>query len=227
MAAGAATTDTKCQTCSKGRFRSTSPTTGKAETEDDVCQVHKTCAAGEWTGAKGTPGSDTKCKACSAGRYRGSAPDGKSKEVENEVCEGCAGESMYSDQAGLTQCKKCPNGHFGVVTSGSDADGGHTACDDDTCERPTKLPANSVVVDSNCPDHGKQKNTHDTDASSQNASTCVLSCKDGFYSSGVNKPFTCLADDDLTTASYQGGNITCAGKCVYMFVWHLAQCCLL
>ena len=102
-----------------------------------------------------------------------------------------------------------------MVTPGSAAEGGHTACDDDTCERPTKLPANSVVLDSKCPDHGKQKSTTGT-VGSQNASTCMLSCKDGLYSSGVNKPFTCLADNQLTTASYQGGTITCTGECVDM-----------
>jgi len=167
---------------------------------------------GEWTKAEGTTKADTQCSACGSGRYRGSASKGKVKEIEAAVCTGCVTKSLYSDEAGLGECKKCPSGHFGVVTSGSDAEGGHTACDDDTCERPTKLPANSVVVDSKCPEHGKQKNTRGTDGASQKASTCVLSCKDGFYSSGVNKPFACLADDELTTASYQGGTITCIGE---------------
>ena len=132
---------------------------------------------------------------------------------DGNECEACADKSVYSDEVGLARCKKCPSGHFGVITAGSKAEGGHTACDDDTCERPTKLPANSVLVDSKCPEHGKQKKTSGT-VISQNASTCTLSCKDGFYSSGVIKSFTCLADNELTTASYQGGTITCTGECV-------------
>ena len=141
---------------------------------------------------------------------------------DGKKCETCKGKSVYSDEAGLAQCKKCPGGHFGVVAPGSNAEGGHTACDGNTCERPTKLPANSVVLDSKCPDHGKQKNTTGT-VGSQNASTCMLSCKDGFYSSGVKKPFTCLADDELTTASYQGGTITCTGEYVDMIDGHVGH----
>ena len=83
--AGTATTDTECQTCSKGRFRSTAPTSGKAEIGTEVCKVHKACAAGEWTEAEGTDKVDTRCKACSSGRYRARAPEGKSKEIETEV----------------------------------------------------------------------------------------------------------------------------------------------
>ena len=212
-------TDTKCRACTSGRYRGSASEAKSREVETQVCKPHTTCKQGQWTAVVGTTLKDTICKDCPTGTARNTKPANASTAETAAVCKACAGKSIYSDEAGLAQCKKCPSGHFGVVTSGSDADGGHTACDDDTCERPTKLPGNSVVVDSKCPEHGKQKNTRGTNASSQNASTCVLSCKDGFYSSGVNKPFTCLADDDLSTASYQGGNITCtAGTLFFIYV---------
>ena len=119
----------------------------------------------------------------------------------------CSEKSAYSDEVGLTQCKKCPIGHFGVIAAGSNGEGGHKACDDDTCERPTTLPVNSVVDGSKCPDNGKQQ-----------VSTCTLVCKAGFYSSASSAPFTCLADDKSTTASYQGGKITCTGESI-LLVW--------
>ena len=205
--------DTQCKACSSGRFRASAPKGKAKEIETEVCKAHRACKVGQWTTAVGTKSKDTICTDCPTGTARATAPAGASTVETVATCKACVDRSMYSDDSGLEQCKKCPSGHFGVTTAGSNAGGGHTACDDDTCERPTKLPANSVLVDSKCPEHGKQKKTSGT-VISQNASTCTLSCKDGFYSSGVIKSFTCLADNELTTASYQGGTITCTGECV-------------
>ena len=56
--AGDATTDTKCTTCSTGRFRATAPTDNQAESKVHVCSAHKVCKAGEWTKATGTATTD-------------------------------------------------------------------------------------------------------------------------------------------------------------------------
>ena len=151
----------------------------------------------------GTVEKDTGCEACAAGTARPSAPRDKATVETASSCPACIGASEYSDERGLTQCKACSAGHFGVVVSGSNAAGGHKACDDDTCERPTNLPANSVVVTSKCNEHGKHTGAV--------ADTCALSCKLGFFSSGSSRPFTCMADGQASTASYQGGAITCTG----------------
>ena len=132
-----------------------------------------------------------------------SAPRDKVSVETASSCTACTGASEYSDASGLTQCKACVAGHFGVVVSGSLAEGGHTACDDDTCERPTELPANSEVVPSKCPDHGKHTGAV--------ADTCAVECKPGFFSSSASTAFTCALDGKASTASYQGGAITCTG----------------
>ena len=87
----------------------------------------------------------------------------------------------------------------------SGAEGGHTACDDDTCERPTHLPANSVVVADKCPDHGKH--------TGNTADICTLSCKPDFYSYASSRPYTCAPDSKIS-AAYQGGAITCTGELI-------------
>ena len=214
-AEGTAKTDTKCTACGTGLFRATAPTGKVKETRNTVCIVHQTCKAGEWTSAIGSSVRDTTCTGCPSGTARAQAPSGSTAVERVSIsCTACVDKSLYSDEVGLTQCKTCPNGHYGVTVPGSDAEGGHKACDDDTCERPTSLPANSVVgAGAKCPEHGKQKRMRGT-VTSQAASTCALSCKEGYYSITVSTPFTCLADDKATTASYQGGKITCAGESV-------------
>ena len=209
-AEGDAKTDTKCKSCSAGSFRSTAPKSKTKEDEKSVCIVHKTCKAGEWTEAVGTPVKDTTCVKCPAGTARAKAPTNSTSVETASSCTPCAANSAYSDEAGLAECKTCPNGRFGVVAAGSKGEGGHKACEADTCERPTSLPANSVVVSDKCPEHGKQKEMLGT-ATVKAASTCTLSCKVGFYSSAASTPFTCLPDGKSTTASYQGGAITCTG----------------
>ena len=216
-AEGTTKTNTKCTACSTGRFRATAPTGKTKETETDVCISHQTCKAGQWTSAVGSSVKDTTCTGCPSGTARAKAPTSNTAVETVSSCTACDDKSVYSDEVGLTQCKTCPNGHFGVLAPGSDAEGGHKACDDDTCERPTNLPAKSVVLGPKCPEHGKQKRMRGT-VTSQEASTCTLSCKGGYYSSAVSTPFTCLADDKATTASYQGGKITCTGVCVCVCV---------
>ena len=211
---GSAVKDTVCSACSSGRFRSEAATRSEPEEESSVCLAHKTCAAGEWTEVVGTATKNTVCTGCPFGTARPEAPTNRTAVEAASSCEPCSGKSVYSDEVGLAQCKTCPSGHFGVIAAGSDAEGGHKACDDDTCERPTNLPANAVVVGSECPEHGKQVLKTAFGVTTRKASTCALSCEDGFYSSDVNTPFTCLADGESTTASFQGGNITCTGECV-------------
>ena len=206
---GNPTTDTKCTACSEGRFRADAPQLKTLETEGDVCKIHNTCKAGEWTSAVGTRVTDTTCTPCATGTARATAPSGNAVVETASSCTACAEKSMYSDVVGLVQCKKCPDGHFGVLAAGSTAEGGHKACDDDTCERPPTLPAKSIVVLSKCPEHGKH--------TAEDTATCTLSCQAGFYSSATNTPFTCLPDAKSTTASYQGGGITCTGGCAGMF----------
>ena len=194
-AVGSITTDTVCSPCSAGRFREKAPTDNKAvEEESVVCQPHKTCPAGKRVLSLGTAVKDTSCTPCAPGTARSSSQPATS-------CPPCTGKSEYSDLSGLDKCRTCPVGHFGVVVAGSKADGGHKACDDDKCERPTLLPANSMIVISKCSDRG-----------SQITSNCSLTCKPGFYSSGTNTPFTCAPDGKASTASYQGGAITCTGE---------------
>ena len=211
-AEGDAKTDTNCTKCKDGHFRDTAPSAKTKETEDK-CIRHQICKAGHWTSAVGTRVKDTVCTGCAAGTARAKAPTSSKQKETASSCTPCAEKSVYSDEVGLTQCKKCPIGHFGVIAAGSKGEGGHKACDDDTCERPTSLPANSVVVGSKCPQHGKQQ-----DGTAQAASTCTLSCQAGFYSSASSTPFKCLADGTSTTASYQGGKITCTGENV-LVVW--------
>ena len=207
-AAGDAKTDTLCSACSTGRFRAKAATDNAAEKENDVCVVRKTCKAGEWTSALGTPSTDTKCRSCAPGTARALAPTSNAVLESAAACPACVHEHLYSDESGLLKCKQCPPGHFGVTEIGSKDAGGHKACDDDTCELPTVLPTNSMLVFSKCPKHGKQH-------SSQNpADTCTLSCKPGFYSSSSETPFKCAPDGKTTKASYQGGVITCTGWCV-------------
>ena len=141
---------------------------------------------------------------CPRGTARAKAPTNNTVLETPSSCPSCVNASVYSDDSGLLECKQCPAGHFGVIKSGSKADGGHKACDDDTCELPTELPANSMLVLSQCPDHGKH-------ASKNGADTCLLSCKPGFYSSSTQAPFKCAPDGKSTKASYQGGAITCTG----------------
>ena len=169
-----------------------------------MCVQHKTCKAGEWTSTVGTASADTQCTKCPRGTARAKAPTSNTVLEAPSSCPSCVNASVYSDDSGLLECKQCPAGHFGVIKSGSKADGGHKACDDDTCELPTELPANSMLVLSQCPDHGKH-------ASKNGADTCLLSCKPGFYSSSTQAPFKCAPDGESTKASYQGGAITCTG----------------
>jgi hypothetical protein len=203
--AGSLTKDTECVSCSTGRFRKVGPTAKTPEIEANVCLAHRTCRAGEWTVSVGTVEKDTGCEVCGAGTARPSAPRDKVTVETRSSCPACTGTSKYSDESGLKECKACSAGHFGVVVARSKAEGGHTACDDDTCERPTNLPANSVVVASKCLDHGKHTGAV--------ADTCTLSCKPGFFSSASSSPFTCAPDGKASTASYQGGAITCTGEC--------------
>ena len=121
-------------------------------------------------------------------------------------CKACTQPSRYSDGVGSAQCKQCPSGHYGATASGSNAKDGHTVCVRSTCRRPERLPMNSVILESKCPENGEQEST----STFQNASRCTLSCTHGFDSIGEIRPFICLADDNSTTASYQGGAITCA-----------------
>ena len=200
----------ECKACEKGTFRAEAPVDKKVEDGESVCVAHKTCKAGEWTEAVGTPVKDTTCVKCPAGTARAKAPTSSSALEAVSSCTPCADKSLYSDEAGLAVCKACPDGHFGVIEAGSTGAGGHKACEADTCERPTSLPANSVVVSDKCPEHGKQKEMLGT-ATVKAASTCTLSCAAGFYSSATSSPFTCLPDGKSTTASYQGGAITCTG----------------
>ena len=199
-------TDTQCTPCEDGHFRATAPSAKTKETEDK-CIRHQICKAGQWTSAVGTRVTDTVCTGCAAGTARAKAPASSTPLESASSCTACAEKSVYSDEVGLTQCKKCPIGHFGVIVAGSNGEGGHKACDDDTCERPTSLPANSVLVGSKCPEHGKQQR-----GTWQAASNCTLSCATGFYSSASSTPFKCLPDGESTTASYQGGKITCTGE---------------
>ena len=211
-AEGDAKTDTKCTPCEDGHFRATAPSAKTKETEDK-CIRHQICKAGQWTSAVGTRVKDTVCTGCAAGTARAKAPASSTPLESASSCTACAEKSVYSDEVGLAQCKKCPIGHFGVIVTGSNGEGGHKACDDDTCERPTSLPANSVLVGSKCPEHGKQQR-----GTWQAASNCTLSCATGFYSSASSTPFKCLPDGESTTASYQGGQITCTGEHV-LLVW--------
>ena len=152
--------------------------------DDNDCHAHATCT--------NTIGSySCTCKT-------GFAGDGKN-------CQACTEESRYSDEVGSAQCKQCPSGHYGVTAAGSDGKGGHEACARSTCRQPGSLPPNSVILETSCPENGEQE----LSSTFQNASRCTLSCKHGFYASGDIKPFICLADDSSTTASYQGGTITC------------------
>ena len=169
-----------------------------------MCVTHRSCQAGEWTVSTGTVEKDTGCEACPAGTARPSAPGDKVSVETASSCPACTGASEYSDESGLKACKACSAGHFGVVVSGSNADGGHEACDDGTCARPTHLPANSMVVEEACPERGEHGNDADADK-------CALACKAGFYSVGAGTPFTCAPDGETTTASYQGGTLSCAG----------------
>ena len=214
-AKGSATKDTECESCSSGRFRKVAPTGKASEVEANVCVAHRRCRAGEWTVSVGTAKRDTGCEACPAGTARPSAPSNKTTvETASSSCPACTGASEYSDERGLKKCKTCAAGHFGVDASGSESKGGHTACDDDTCERPTRLPANAVLVVSKCPAHGKHGAAGDA------ADTCTLACAAGFYSTGSSTPFTCAADGAASTASYQGGAITCRGEFTYRLHTH-------
>ena len=205
--AGSLTEDTECASCSTGRFREVGPTAKTPESETKVCLEHRNCKAGEWTVSAGTPKEDTGCEACPAGTARPKAPLDKTTVEKKSSCPSCSGTSEYSDESGLTACKVCSAGHYGVVVSRSAAEGGHKACDDDTCERPTDLPANSAIVPGKCPEHGK----HTGDV----ADTCTLTCKSGFFSSASTSPFTCAPDGKKSTASYQGGAITCRGELIF------------
>ena len=199
--------------CPSGRFREVGPTNTAPEAHTNVCRIQRSCRAGEWTVSVGTVKTDTGCEACPAGRARASAPRDKVSVETASSCTACTGTSEYADERGLTQCKACVAGHFGVVVSGSLAEGGHTACDDDTCERLTDLPANSEVDTSKCADHGRHNGAV--------ADTCALVCKPGFFSSSVNAAFTCAPDSKASTASYQGGAITCTGALVcYVEGWY-------
>ena len=210
--AGSLTHDTECVFCSSGRFRKVGPTVKTPEVEAHVCLVHRSCQAGEWTVSAGTVVEDTGCQACAAGTARPSAPRDKTTVETPRSCPACTGASEYSDERGLRACKACSAGHFGVVMGSQDAKGGHTACDDATCERPTHLPANSIVVAGKCPDHG----TH----TGSTADTCTLTCLPGFYSSASSRPFTC-APDSKASAAYQGGAITCTGA--LLDVWEVGR----
>ena len=180
-----------------------------------MCRPHSACKAGEWTSALGTATADTGCTSCSPGTARTTAPATNTVLETASACPLCDDPRFYSDASGLLNCKRCPAGHFGVVQSGANAAGGHTACDDDTCELPQNLPTNSMLVTSQCPDHGRHGtagHTHSNQTSHTGADICVLQCKPGFYSSSpVITPFTCAPDGQTTTASYQGGAITCTG----------------
>ena len=179
---GTVTKDTECVNCDAGTWRAVDPKTSKpSEMKDAVCKAHKNCGPGQRIRTAGSLTKDTECASCT-------------------------GASEYSDESGLKKCKTCSVGYFGVVVKGSTAEGGHTACDDDACERPTNLPANSMFVPSKCPDHGKH--------TGKVADSCTLSCKGGFFSIASSTPYKCAPDSDATTASYQGGAITCKGECI-------------
>ena len=205
---GTAVQDTECVFCSTGRFRPVAPSAKAAEVEAEVCLAHRNCQAGEWTAAAGTVDKDTSCQACAVGTARALAPRDKVTVETASSCTPCTGASEYSDERGLTACKTCPIGHFGVVMVSSKAEGAHRACDGATCERPTHLPANSAVVPWQCPNHGKH--------TGKMPDTCTLTCKPGFYSSSLNRRFTCT-QDGMGSASYHGGAITCTGEALCAF----------
>ena len=203
--AGSPTQDTECVLCSSGRFRKDGPTAKTPEVEDKVCLPHGGCQAGEWTNAVGTAERDTGCVPCAAGRVRGVPPADKTTIETARSCPPCTGIRKYSDEPGLKKCKSCSAGRFGVVAANPKSLGPHTACNDNTCEKPTRLPPNSVVVDAECPDPGSHiGNTPDT---------CRLSCKSGFYAKPASsQPCTCAPDGKASTASYQGCVIVCTGE---------------
>ena len=229
-AGGSEKTDTECAVCDTGRFRANAPTDNTAENRTSVCMVHKRCRAGEWTSAVGTSSSDVQCTPCVPGTARALAPPNNTVLETASDCPPCLDPSLYADEAGLSACKGCPRGHFGVVEArargppghfsvldpharggGSRGGGGHKACEDDACERPTDLPAHAILVKSQCPDHGKQ-------AATGRADTCVLACEPGYYSSSTETPFECAPNGNTTQASYQGGAITCTGRCALRLV---------
>ena len=133
------------------------------------------------------------------------------KAVKNlDGKEGCKGKYFFFESHGYCNCPKddcteSANGNAGGSGQFYEFATGSTK-PEARCERPKSLPANSVLVVSKCPEHGKQQ-----EGTSQPASTCALACKNGFHSSADSTPFKCLADGKSTTASYQGGKITCTG----------------
>ena len=200
--------DTECVFCSSGRFRNVAPSARTPEIEAHVCLEHRTCQAGEWTVTTGTVDEDTGCIPCAVGTARPSAPHDKTTIESASSCAPCTGTSEYSDERGLTACKTCPTGYFGVVMVSSPATGGHRTCNEATCKRPTNLPANSAVIAWKCPDHGKH--------TGMMPDTCTLTCKPGFYSSASSHPFTCTKHGERS-AAYQRGSITCTGEPYYLF----------
>merc|ERR1740130_2618589 len=116
-------------------------------------------------------------------------------------CSACSDNTQYTAEQGNEECSVCPLGHA--------SNAANTACDDDVCQHPTTLPANSRVNPDDagaCPSSGTMASASVDNLPSQ----CTLVCSPGYVSTNV-QPYLCKADS-ATTASYdmgQDGSITC------------------
>jgi len=150
--------------------------------------------------------SSSKGCVCRAG-FHGSIIYNPHKSSHVGQCVACSGRNEYQDGLGEEHCKQCPPGHFGIPLSHP-----HTACDDDKCELPTRLPPKAMVAGSDqlCPRNGHMA------VDGLNASRCYLYCKDPWLSSEGSSliPFVC-SPDSATTASYQG-KIECVPQTVWL-----------
>merc|ERR1740130_2463856 len=116
-------------------------------------------------------------------------------------CSACSDNTQYTAEQGNEECSVCPLGHA--------SNAANTACDDDVCQHPTTLPANSRVNPDDagaCPSSGTMASASVDNLPSQ----CTLICSPGYVPTNV-QPYLCKADS-ATTASYdmdQDGSITC------------------
>ena len=226
---GSASKDSKCTTCSSGRF--------SAFDDKGACVAHSITICPEGNGLDaGTTQTDGVCTTCPSGRYSGqhdeatcttfavtSCPEGSGfvsgSSTKDAACLGCEA-GKYSDTVGTTTCasfslSSCTQG-FNFVQGGASKDNACTACAGGrynptggttscgahkytSCQRGQGFTAGSPTIDSRC-----TPCTTGTFSANQDQSACALHTKSSCPPGEGFTAGTAQADDAACTACVAG-----------------------
>lgn len=139
------------------------------------------------------------------------------------LCAGCIAActdpNEFTDGPGYTSCKTCADGT--AYDANGQQDGvPHTVCNDDACELPTVVQSGHTLAARFARLRDDCEVGQGADAiiglcckpGGAHGDKCGLECEPGYYNVTSMQLFECKPDDQFT-ASYQGGDISCAGPC--------------